>query len=549
MIFMVNLIISFHFHKIQLFMFSTATDNLELKGSLQTNPLVELLREFTEAKLSGSFRLSHEGCKIIVYLRNGSIVFAVSNLRQHKLFEILLQSNKITKAMLAEISDFTNDFALSEALTAKEIISKEEIDSAFSYQINLILQTAFNWDSGDWIFSSLARIKENISFKVDCNSLLANYARNLSEEKITGRFKSFEEIFGANRLFFAKINLLPNESFIFSRFDDSLMKVRDIRDLAGLSNAETMKCLYILWLGNFLIRKNWNSTLSENKIRQILNTKLSLKEVVQIPVKKVVEPEIAQPIQDEVLELPSEEIVEIDEKQLEIEYLDRIEKAESYYEMLEIPIKSSLAEIKTAYFKLAKNYHPDKYHQETNSKIQQRIQEAFTEIARAYETLKDETKRETYDFRLRKHLDTIKVTESTKSESPKNENLPPSAESVDKASAEFEQGFNHLMNEDYDQALPFLYRAVQISGDNAKYHAYYAKALSTDDKQRHKAESEMQSAIKLDPENATFRIMLVELFIQFKLLRRAEGELQRFLSQYPNNREAQILLENLPKKS
>src|SRR3954466_10227209 len=100
-------------------MFTSASSaNIEIKGNLQANPFVELLREFTEAKVSDSFRLAQEVHKVIVYLRKGQVVFAVSNLRQHRLFEILLQSNQITKDVLSEIPDFTNDMALGETLVA-----------------------------------------------------------------------------------------------------------------------------------------------------------------------------------------------------------------------------------------------------------------------------------------------------------------------------------------------------------------------------------------------------------------------------------------------
>ena len=104
-----------------------APNNHEIKGSFDKNPFAELLREITEAKLSGSFRLSHEANKVVVYLKQGQLVFAVSNLRQHRLFEILLQNDRISKDILAEITDFTNDFVFSETLISREILSKEEI--------------------------------------------------------------------------------------------------------------------------------------------------------------------------------------------------------------------------------------------------------------------------------------------------------------------------------------------------------------------------------------------------------------------------------------
>src|SRR3954469_23712631 len=103
---------------------TTVPKTLELKGNLRENPLSELIREFTEARLSGSFRLAHEANKVIVYLNKGMVVFAVSNLRQHRLFEFLLQSEKITRERLKEIPDFANDIALREKLVADGTISK-----------------------------------------------------------------------------------------------------------------------------------------------------------------------------------------------------------------------------------------------------------------------------------------------------------------------------------------------------------------------------------------------------------------------------------------
>ena len=81
--------------------------------------------------------------------------------------------------------------------------------------------------------------------------------------------------------------------------------------------------------------------------------------------------------------------------------------------------------------------------------------------------------------------------------------------------------------------------------DNALYRAYYGKALSFDEKQTHKAEGEMQAAAKLDPKNPKIRLMLAEFFIEMNLLKRAEGELNRFLAVAPNNAEALKLLKSI----
>ena len=39
----------------------------------------------------------------MIYVRDGEVVFAVSNQRQHRIFEMLLQDAAITKQQLVEI--------------------------------------------------------------------------------------------------------------------------------------------------------------------------------------------------------------------------------------------------------------------------------------------------------------------------------------------------------------------------------------------------------------------------------------------------------------
>jgi Flp pilus assembly protein TadD len=108
----------------------------------------------------------------------------------------------------------------------------------------------------------------------------------------------------------------------------------------------------------------------------------------------------------------------------------------------------------------------------------------------------------------------------------------------------FENGFTLLMDEYFVEALPYLARAVNLVGDNAKYRAYYGRALAENDK-KHQAEAELQAAIRLDAENPDYRLMLIKLFIKIGLLKRAEGEINRLLEIAPDNYEAQTLLDSL----
>jgi len=78
-------------------------------------------------------------------------------------------------------------------------------------------------------------------------------------------------------------------------------------------------------------------------------------------------------------------------KQCESKIRQEPDKAKDYYEILGVPRSASLREIKKAYRKLVKLYHPDLFPND------ERKEEKFRLIKKAYEVLSNKEKREAYD--------------------------------------------------------------------------------------------------------------------------------------------------------
>ncbi|MFM9902939.1 MAG: DnaJ domain-containing protein [Pyrinomonadaceae bacterium] len=513
----------------------TPQSDLEIKGNFLSHPFAELVTEISQASVSGSLRVSCEDRKCVIYFKNGRVVFAVSNARASRLFDILLTRNRLSKDDLAKIPNFSNDLEFTAYLEDKSFLTRVERDQLFAEQIEGIIVDILTWQSGDWSFSSLKRVRDGLDIEVNAKHLFLDYGRCLPTEAVLKRFRSLDERFHRSGDPGEGLNLNSDEGFVLSRTGENPHTIADIANVAAMTEAKALHAIYTLWLGGLIIRDDWQPAFSEANIIAMRNAKLELKQEAKLTftAAQSTAAQIDPPKSQAPPEPPkaAEIVLSLDE------YLEQVENAATYYDLLGVSPKSDVADIKRAYFGLARMFHPDRYHSEGGDLLR-RIQNAFTEMAQAHETLKSPENREIYDYRIRKEL-----ADKAKREAAGNiGNF--SLQNV-QAAENFDRGFSLLMDDEYEDAMPFLARAVHYAPKNARYHAYYGKALSFDESQRHKAESEMQAALKLDPSNPTFRILLAEFFIQVNLLKRAEGELTRLLALFPSNREARDLLDGL----
>jgi len=516
----------------------TAKSTLEIEGNFLTHPFAELLVEIGEARLTGSLRVSDESKKCVVYFKTGRIVFAVSNARSARLFARLLAADRLKKEDLGKIPNFQNDIELVAFLQDAGFITNADRGRIFSDQIESIIVDLLSWTSGKWTFTSLARVRDGLEFEVDIRPLLLDYGRALPVEEVLIRFRSMDESFGAiSGAAASGLSLRPEEGFLLSRADQGANTAADIAKIAAMPETKALHVVYTLWLAGLLNRRDWQPALSEEAISVMKMARLELKKEartfgVAVEAPGTTATEISEPAAPEP-EPPKEKPLTVDE------YLARVEPAATYYDVLGIDIKATIPEIKQAYFSLAKMFHPDRYHAEGGS-IFQRVQHAFTELTQAHETLKVNETRDLYDYRKRKELIARQERRPT---DPSSGTGRDSSEAAD----HFEQGFDLLSEDKFEAALPFLARAANYSPKTARYRAYYGKALSADEAQRFRAESEIQAAIKLEPENAEFRLLLAEFFLKYNLNKRAEGELNRLLAIFPSNRQAREMLERIPK--
>jgi curved DNA-binding protein CbpA len=478
-------------------------------GQLENNPLAELIREVMASGLSGAVRLSQSQAKAVIYCENGGVIFAASNLRAHRLLDFLKRSQILKDEQIAALSKTADDEVFA-FLARENRMKADELKTIRANHISDILRAVLLWTTGEWQFDSRVRIAGDTRVTIDVKQLLLECARHLPAPYLASRFTNHGEILEIAKNNGHQAKLLPAEAFILSRLAGAT-SLRDLLATSGMTEAETLRAIYGLSLSGLLKRNEW--------------------------------PSIDLPTQGQQSK-PASPTVKTDEGESLESLFARLQNAENYYDVLNIERQASSDQVRDAYHALARKYHPDRFHQ-SDADTQRQIDSAFAQIARAYETLGDESAREAYNTQITERRPAPGVLPSSK---PAQREVP-SAKDANSARAEssFQHGLAAIRNKQPEQAIRFFAEAASIDPRNGRYRAEYGRALTSQPRTRRTAEIELLAAIALEPNNGNYRLMLAELYQALGLRRRAAGEIQKALVADPKNEAARALLASLKK--
>jgi curved DNA-binding protein CbpA len=521
-----------------------------MNGHLSEHPLAELIREIGTAKNSGALRLERERVKVVVYFDAGEVVYATSNLRTHRLGEVLKKGGVLNDALIARFGG-KGDQDLADALLSQGLIKRSDLDAIRAQQVSDVLRLALLWIDGQWSYDARVRLAKEMRITLDSRLLLIECARRLPGNFIAARFQSTNETLSPFADADNGISLLSAEASFLSRVT-APMSVSELKALAGLKDIEALRLAYTLALGGLLQRSDWSSAFTPSDPKAPASSG-ELKKAAAPPAGtsgplKTISEDTATTKAKEERELKA--------------MLARVNNADNHYDVLDIGRLADMAEIKRAYHSLARRFHPDKFHKSVSLKVRGDLESAFARFAQAYETLADASLRSAYDAKIGVGETAPRTSQGPSPASPRSVEKPrevpaekkPAAqvkgESPERSHAEtrFQQGLAALEQENSLLAIRCLAEAAQASPGEARYRAYYGSALTTQPQARRLAETELQTAITLDPANATYRVMLARLYRELGFARRAQTELERALALEPNNEAAHQLLRTINQK-
>ena len=321
-----------------------------MQGQLSEHPLAELIREIGASALSGALRLSQLPAKVAVYFAEGRLVMGSSNLRAHRLREVV-KRNGLTDAHVAEFPLKASDEELAAAMVQRGLLRPETLAAIRGNQVGDVLRLALLWTDGAWEFDSRVRLADDTRVEIEVTRLLRECAHHLPAGFVAARLMCGNGTY--SRTNNTETNLTPAEALILARASDPIT----LSELSGNGEEEAPRAIYALILSGLLQCNDWPVALAT--------------EAVTIATKTQRAPRAKAPtIQPD----------KIDQEAHVEALFARLNRVTDHYGVLDLGRRATTDEIKTAYRALALQFHPDRFHQSA-AELRTRVESAFARIA------------------------------------------------------------------------------------------------------------------------------------------------------------------------
>jgi curved DNA-binding protein CbpA len=393
--------------------------------------------------------------------------------------------------VFAQIDVYINPMKkLGETLIESGIISKKDLYDSWIFQMREITLNIFQYFEGEFVFEEMDTIiDQEFEQKIGIPYLIEDGIRNMRTHP---SLKSF----------FAKK--------VFVRKEE--------------------KYLHLLTAGDKKILDYVNGKASGEEIMEASNygSELFWKSLYLVYSLDLIDYSGEKEAKQEV-EIKKETILSAEEMETS-ERMDAMKtklSSSNFYQIFDVPLDATVNEIKKAYFSLIRNYHPDSFDREINNEVMKKIEDVFSQLTEAYQTLKDEIKRKRYDSQL---------------ELPAEDDALPPTKLAD---VKFRQAKTLYERRRYDDALILVEEAVRIRSDKGSYFLLLALTESKMPALLKKAEKDFLKAIELEPWSTEAHVGLGLLYQKERLPARAKKQFQKALDQDPEHIIAMRELQKL----
>lgn len=456
------------------------------KGFLRNYSLPKVLVFLNRLRATGTLSVTAQGIVRKIYLLKGNAIFASSTYEDDRLGEVLLKVGKITVQQYDESVELLKKTGRRQGSLLVDLgyLTPKDLFWGVKYQVREIIYSLFQLQDGMYEFTEGGvPSDEVITLNMSMANLMYEGVKRIDNwTRIRREMPDTEIVLKLSDdplSLFQEIELSPQDREILSLVDGQRTIKKVIGD-SGLNSHEVLKTLYLLWSIGMITEEEGEVVLSID--------------------------EILRPVSE------GHERANVDRIYGKLGF-------SSHFELLEVDESADVEQIRKNYYRLAKEFHPDKYAGFADTTIKDKVVVIFDALTDAYNALKNGPGGG-------QHV------------------LPEDAVKTDMARAEElrDLGVQEIKEGNFPVAAEFLGEAVKICPEKANYWNYLALALSKVPGKSKEAENAIHRAIELEPANSNYHANLGFLYLREGRTDEARARFQKALSLDPDNQRAKKAL-------
>lgn len=452
------------------------------------------------------------------YIIDGALKFAISNQETDRFGRLLLEMGIITQEQFTRtMLKMDGSQRFGQLLVNQGFVSQEQLENLVDNQVLDIVYSTFELDSGLFFFEERElSLPDDLMRHFDFPALILKGARTMRNLILLHdemeRFLEQPIVFCRNPIApLQDLPLEPKEAYAVSRVDGMM----DLDQLGRISK------------------------LDEEHFRRLMFAMFCLRVVQLKPVEEdlVNRFDALQQEQEDAPHLMSlgrfapremEERKKIIKKYAEV-------KTETLWNFLEVPMRHTKEELKSAFIKLNKSFHPDIYRQPHLRDLRNYLNRIISHLNLAYNVLSDPQKARDYQESQRA-LMASKDISFTSEERRKLAEEP------------YKLGRRFLAQEDLFNAHRYLEQAVKLNPDEPRYWVDLGQLEMRNPKWNSKAKASFQRALQLNPTMADAHFGLAKLSLAAEDQNGCVARLRQVLDFDPTHEAAAELLESLSRE-
>jgi len=524
-----------------------------MQGTLSEDVLPGLLRELYVGRKTGVLYFIRGEERRGVRFRKGNIVRADTNVKDERLGETLVRLSLLGQVDLGRATEIVlrEKRRLGEVLADLGVMDKEHLDEALALHVREILLKVFSLNEGTYAFEDQdpeAPLDEDVTLRLSTGEMILEAVRRVQDPDVVRYvLGDIDRILGLSNdplLRFQRITLNPVDGYLLSRIDGTL-SAREVMQLAPVGTEESQRSLLGLLSTGVVEFLQLPPKTPQKALPPLARpapapprptaaapaatatpTPAPAPAPAALPREATPPAAAAGAAADEGANTRRQEIVEAFEGL----------KTRNHFEVLGIPKASSEAQVKEAYFRLAKRFHPDVQHDRSLADLRDKLEAVFIRLGEAYEVLRNPRTRSSYENDLAARMPRAQPAASAAGEAP----APDPQIDVRLAEEAIRKAEKRFIEEKFWDAIQLLEPAIPRVQGKVKHRArvLLARSYLKNPHWVKRAEELLQTVVHDEPKYVDAYFVLGTIYKNGNLRSRALNMFRKVLELKPEHEEA-----------